>query len=155
MTVFKYTFVFGLAVGGLALTAQARTNIGDRSDRDIGSRTHIAKEFSANGILQCDGNGHLTGEECDMKFVRLSDKETFDVEANKELLARHCDDHQDARIHISGKYTLRTIFGNDRIKVEKFDSVTKLEPGEVTELLGMNQVKQTRHPRLYDSGRDI
>lgn len=146
-----YKTILAIALSGITVSAYARPDFDGRLDRH--PTRNQEKPFHASGVLRCENKNHVDGKTCDLSFTRISDKEKIRVETNSELAKLHCDDHKDAKITVLGRYTMRSIFGNDQIKVESFENMKKISAEDVQRLLGSNNTNR-RQRRSFTSRSD-
>ena len=139
----------------ISVNALAQDRVRDQFDRDF-LNAKTVKTFELSGILRCENAEHSEGESCNLNFIRLTDGKKFEVGSNLNLVRVHCGDHKDVLIKISGQYPFQSVFGPERVIVEKFKTIKKLQAGDVTRLLSSISSQYEYQSVLRGSGkRDI
>src|SRR5690606_22241833 len=105
----------------------------DRRDH-IRQQRSTLKPVSGVGYITCDEEKKANDEDCDLKFIRKSDLEEFEVVDSPAVLAAHMEGHKNLKVDLSGRVTMSAIFHDDHLRVEKFTVL-----GEVDNLAAITE----------------
>ena len=71
--------------------------------------------------------GHNTKHKHNMKFVRQSDGETFDIVDSPDLEKTHCESSKKLLVEITAERTPRVLFWGNNLMVKNFKILNELE----------------------------
>src|SRR5690606_24867066 len=93
----------------------------DRHDHSIHEKRE-PKLVNAEGNAMCENETHQSPDDCELKFIRLSDREEFEIVDSPALLKAHMQDHnKKLKASLKGKIVLSAIFHDDHLRVSDFE----------------------------------